>query len=139
MIYLFLALFATQSLWAANTDFKSMKSQIEKAVSCRVVASKADATQLVNSVNCYQEVFSEKMGTREQGGMSYWFNNLQSVQKIWECDGKKYQIKSYHAYTPNYVCVKLSEPEKGESIKLIFFKKEKSGLKISSIYSPAKW
>lgn len=139
MIHLITALIASHSLWAADADFKQMKTQVEKAVSCRTQPNKADATQLMSSVSCYQEVFSEKMNTREQAGMSFWFNNLQSVKKIWACEGKEFQLKSYHAKTPYFVCVQLSEPEKGESTKLIFFKKEKSGFKISSIYTPAKW
>jgi hypothetical protein len=139
MINFITALIASQTLWASDANFKQMKTQFEKAVSCRTQPSKADASQLVNSVNCYEDVFSEKLDTREQGGMSYWFNNLQSVKQIWSCDGKEYQLKSYHAKTPYFICVKLSEPEKGEVTKLIFFKKEKAGFKISSIYTPAKW
>ncbi|MBO9667285.1 MAG: hypothetical protein J7501_10790 [Bdellovibrio sp.] len=139
MISLIISLTSSFLVQAADKNFSAMKSQVEKAVSCRTKQSSADATTLLKSVQCYQSVFSNKLSTKEQGGMSYWFNSLTAVKKIWACDGKEYQLKSYSRATPYFVCVQIQDAEKLESTRLIFFENGKQGFRINNIYTPIKW
>ena len=127
-------------VFAKENHAKDLKAQAEKTIACRVApTAKTDATTLYNSVSCYQDKFSKKLATKEQAGMAYWFNSLKAVEKIWSCDGKEYQLKTYHSYTPHFICVNIKDADGESGTRLIFFEKENKTFKISSIYKPIKW
>ena len=116
-----------------------MKINFEKALKCQNKIPSNNPEIVYKSVACLNTSFSDKLSSMEQAGLSAWLLSIKKVNRIWKCSVKKYQIKSYHAYTPHFICIDIVDSNNAEEIKLIFFEKTNNNFKISSVYTPFKW
>lgn len=134
-----LIFFLSFSSYAVNSKESAVESSMNKVLACRTSLSVKDEEKIVKSLACFKQEFLSTLSSKEQGGMALWFNSLKEVKKVYSCTGEKYQLKSYHRYTPHFICLSVVSNEGEIEEKVIFFKEESGQLRLQSIYTPIKW
>lgn len=132
--------FLSLSALSANTgELVEKRSVIKKALRCRVQKESLNPNEIERSVECMNSLLSQSLSSREKSGLINWFSSMKSIKEISECSKSKYNLETFKNFTPDFVCIESLDLKDEKQSYVLFFKKEKTGLHISSIYKPFNW
>jgi outer membrane phospholipase A len=135
-----LSLLMAQNCQAASSDPANqaqLGAALNQILACRTSTESLNEASAIKAINCFESSFSNQLSIREKAGISHWFQSMKSIEHPQLCDAEnKYQISSYHAYTPYYLCVDVKEPDGSQKKRIIFFQKEENKFRVSAIYFP---